>query len=174
MTHVFMVSTYTLNCKTIACKDNYFVVHKIPANRFAAFRRNRYLCVFNPAVPHQSVVLYGVLAWHSISLTKTKFLLCVYIDTALQFYLLDDKSGRFVCRFVTSFNHDNPKNHAWSPRFVHSTGCQATCQLDTFVVRRESTSIRIVATNVMSLVIDVVRKTVVKKRASKQPVNNPI
>lgn len=167
MTHVFVLSTHTLDCKTIACKDDYFVVDHISANRFAAFRRNKYLCVFNPAVPHQSVILYNVLAWHSISLTKTKFLLCVYIDTALQFYSIDDKSGRLVCQFVTSFNHDNPNNHAWSPRFVHSTGCQATCQLDMFV-RSDWTSIRIFAANVKSLVIDVVRKTVLKKRASKQ------
>jgi len=160
MTHVFVLarSPSQADCKTIVCKDHYYTVDHIFSNSFAAFHRCQFLCVFS-LDSQQSLILYDVLAWHSIRLTSRKFLLCVCIDKSLRFYSLDDNAG---CKYVADFDCNQPKQQAWLPRFVHSTGCQATCELDAFVNVSVNYAGRIVAKNVKTLVVDLVRKVVLQ------------
>ena len=160
MTHVFVLarSPSQADCKTIVCKDHYYTVDHIFSDSFAAFRRSRFLCVFN-LESQQSLILYDVLAWHSIRLTSRKCLLCVCIDKSLRFYSLDDNAG---CQYVADFDCNNSTQQDWLPRFVHSTGCQATCELDAFVNVSVNSVGRIVAKNVKTLVVDLVRKVVMQ------------
>lgn len=160
MTHVFVLarSPSQADCKTIVCKDHYYTVDHIFSNSFAAFHRGQFLCVFN-LDSQQSLILYDVLAWHSIRLTKTKCLLCVYVEKSLRFYSLDDNAG---CQYVADFDCNNSTQQDWLPRFVHSTGCQATCELDAFVNVYLKPLGRIVAKNVKTLVVDLVRKVVLQ------------
>jgi len=160
MTHVFVLarSPSQADCKTIVCKDHYYTVDHIFSNSFAAFHRCQFLCVFS-LDSQQSLILYDVLAWHSIRLTSRKCLLCVCIEKSLRFYSLDDNAG---CKYVADFDCNQPKQQAWLPRFVHSTGCQATCELDAFVNVSVNYAGRIVAKNVKTLVVDLVRKVVLQ------------
>ena len=160
MTHVFVLarSPSQADCKTIVCKDHYYTVDHIFSDSFAAFRRSQFLCVFN-LESQQSLILYDVLAWHSIRLTSRKCLLRVCIDKSLRFYSLDDNAG---CQYVADFDCNNSTQQDWLPRFVHSTGCQATCELDAFVNVSVNSVGRIVAKNVKTLVVDLVRKVVMQ------------